>query len=299
MNRRHALALLSATAVPSFAAGVKWRLASQIATNSYPWLTFAKRAGEKFVAHSEELIASIAATGITGYEPIVGGPGEFAEMAPRLEKHGLWLKSIYVNSTLHEEGAIEKSQTKVLEIARAGKALGLKIVVTNPSPIKWGGKEEKSDAQLKRQAGALDELGEALADEGMQLAYHNHDAELKSGAREFHHMLTATSPEKVKFCLDAHWIFRGCGNSEVAVFDALSHYHERVVELHLRQSTGGIWQEAFTMEGDIDYRRIFSYLEQAGIKPHFVLEQAVEGRSPKTMDAKQAHAASRKGLLKG
>ena len=133
----------------------------------------------------------------------------------------------------------------------------------------------------------------------MQLAYHNHDAELKSGAREFHHMLTATSPEKVKFCLDAHWIFRGCGNSEVAVFDALSHYHERVVELHLRQSTGGIWQEAFTMEGDIDYRRIFSYLEQAGIKPHFVLEQAVEGRSPKTMDAKQAHTASRKGLLEG
>ncbi|MEJ6829178.1 MAG: sugar phosphate isomerase/epimerase [Akkermansiaceae bacterium] len=299
MNRRHALALLSATAVPSFAAEVKGRLGSQIATNSYPWLTFAKRAGEKFVAHSEELIASIAATGITGYEPIVGGPGEFAEMAPHLKKHRLWLKSIYVNSTLHEEGAIEKSQTKVLEIARAGKALGLKIVVTNPSPIKWGGKEEKSDAQLKRQAGALDELGEALADEGMQLAYHNHDAELKSGAREFHHILTATSPEKVKFCLDAHWIFRGCGNSEVAVFDALSHYHERVVELHLRQSTGGIWQEAFTMEGDIDYLRIFSYLEQAGIKPHLVLEQAVEGRSPKTMDAKQAHTASRKGLLEG
>ncbi|MDA7931523.1 TIM barrel protein [Akkermansiaceae bacterium] len=239
MNRRHALALLSATALPSFAAEVKGRLGSQVATNSYPWLTFAKRAGEKFVAHSEELIASIAATGITGYEPIVGGPGEFAEMAPHLKKHRLWLKSIYVNSTLHEEGAIEKSQTKVLEIARAGKALGLKIVVTNPSPIKWGGKEEKSDAQLKRQAGALDELGEALADEGMQPAYHNHDAELKSGAREFHHILTATSPEKVKFCLDAHWIFRGCGNSEVAVFDALSHYHERVVELHLRQSTGG------------------------------------------------------------
>ncbi|MDA7862981.1 hypothetical protein N9268_00450 [Akkermansiaceae bacterium] len=53
------------------------------------------------------------------------------------------------------------------------------------------------------------------------------------------------------------------------------------------------------MEGDIDYLRIFSYLEQAGIKPHLVLEQAVEGRSPKTMDAKQAHTASRKGLLEG
>jgi len=33
-------------------------------------------------------------------------------------------------------------------------------------------------------------------------------------------MLTATNPDDVKLCLDAHWIYRGCGDSQVAVFDA-------------------------------------------------------------------------------
>lgn len=246
--------------------------------------------------HSDDLLADISATGINGYEPIVNSAEEFVGLGPRLEQHGLTMKSIYVNSTLHEEAAIQKSQASVLKIAKAGKALGLEILVTNPSPIKWGGKAAKTDEQLKLQAQALDELGTALAEEGMTLAYHNHDMELHHGAREFHHMLTGTSPKVVKFCLDSHWVFRGCGNSEVALFDALEHYHERVVELHLRQSQNGVWQEAFTMNGDIDYGSLFSRLKKAGIAPHLVLEQAVEARSSNTMKAHEAHAQSYQNL---
>ena len=130
------------------------------------------------------------------------------------------------------------------------------------------------------------------------LAYHNHDAELRQGGREFHHMLTATDAANVKFCLDAHWVFRGCGDSEVAVFDALTHYHERIVELHLRQSVGGVWTEAFSMEGDIDYARLFSYLTDKGITPHLVLEQSVEVKSPKRLSAVEAHQQGRASLIR-
>ena len=269
-----------------------------IATNTYPWQKFYGRSGRKYVPHSDHLLAEISSSGINGYEPIINSREEFEGLGPRLEQHGLTMKSIYVNSTLHEESAVQKSQASVLKIAEAGKALGLKIVVTNPSPIQWGGKAGKSDDQLKLQAKALDQLGTALAEKGMTLAYHNHDMELQYGAREFHHMLTATSPEVVKFCLDSHWIFRGCGNSEVALFDAVEHYHERVVELHLRQSQHGVWQEVFTMDGDIAYGRLFRRLKEAGIAPHLVLEQAVEGRSPKSMKAQEAHAQSYQNLKK-
>jgi inosose dehydratase len=106
-------------------------------------------------------------------------------------------------------------------------------------------------------------------------------------------MLTATDPANVKFCLDAHWVFRGCGDSQVALFDAVEHYGSRIVELHLRQSRGGIWTEVFTGEGDIDYARLGAWLTRRGLKPHLVLEQAVEGGSPKTLDAVTAH---RQGL---
>lgn len=296
MKRRHALTLLAASGLPIFAEEKGKPL---VATNTYPWQKFYGREDRKFVPHMEELLAEISSTGITGYEPIVNSAKEFDGLGPRLKKHGLEMKSIYVNSTLHEKTAIEKSQQDVLKIAKAGKELGLEIVVTNPSPIKWGGKDAKTDEQLELQAKALDELGMALTNEGMTLAYHNHDMELRHGAREFHHMLTATSPEAVKFCLDSHWVFRGCGNSEVALFDVVEHYHERIVELHLRQSTKGVWQEAFSMEGDIDYHRLFARLERAGVSPHLVLEQAVERASPQTMNAQQAHTESRKGLELG
>ena len=168
--------------------------------------------------------------------------------------------------------------------------------MTNPSPIRWGGNEDKTDDQLRLQANNLDKLGEQLRKRGLTLAYHNHDAELRQGGREFHHMLTATSPDNVKLCLDAHWIFRGCGNSEVAVFDALAHYHSRIVELHLRQSIDGTWTEDFRMEGDIGYAKLFEFLASKGITPHLVLEQAVEEGSPNELTATEAHTRGCRGL---
>lgn len=288
MNRRHLLTLLPAAALGQATSDSGIHLA----TNTYPWSTFAGRAGAPFEMHSEALLADIAATGIKGYEPIIDSPAEFQDLGARLEKHGLEMRSLYVNSTLHEAAEVDKSTTQILAIAREAKKLGTKIIVTNPSPIRWGGKAAKSDAQLEIQATALDELGAALKREGIALAYHNHDVELRHGAREFHHMLTATSPENVRFCLDAHWVYRGCGNSQVALFDTLAHYGERIVELHLRQSENGIWTETFSKSGDIDYRRLFDWLASKKITPHYVLEQAVEAGTPKTLTAQEAHIKS-------
>jgi inosose dehydratase len=105
-------------------------------------------------------------------------------------------------------------------------------------------------------------------------------------------MLTATDPANVKFCLDAHWVFRGCGDSQVALFDALEQHGNRIVELHLRQSRGGVWTEVFTAEGDIDYARLGAWLRAHKLKPLLTLEQAVETGSPKTLDAVAAHRQS-------
>lgn len=263
-----------------------------IATNTYPWGTFARRDGGAFKPHTDEALAAIASAGIQGYEAGFGSPAEFDDLGARLKAHGLEMRSLYVNSTLHDAAQTPQSIENVLAIARCAAELGCGIVVTNPSPIKWGGPENKTDPQIIAQAAALDKLGAELRKLGMVLAYHNHDIELRNGAREFHHMLTATNPDNVKFCLDAHWVFRGCGDSQVALFDVLEHYGSRIVELHLRQSSGGIWTEVFTGKGDIDYERLAAWLKQRGIKPHLSLEQAVEKGSPHTLDAIAAHKQS-------
>jgi len=295
VNRRSFLTAATC-ALPAFALAESNGPVRHLATNTYPWGTFAKRDGSTFPLHTSESLSQIAATGLQGYEPILRAPEECEGLGERLRQHGLEMRSFYVNSTLHDADQVEDSIRTVLAIAEVTAPLGAKILVTNPSPIRWGGTEDKNDAQLQVQAAALDSLGAELKSLGLTLAYHNHDSELRQGAREFHHMLTATNPELVKFCLDSHWVFRGCGNSQVALFDALAHYADRIVELHLRQSAHGIWTETFTAKGDIDYQRLFEELDNRGIHPHLVLEQAVENGSPHELDAVAAHRLSRKNL---
>lgn len=269
---------------------------AMISTQSYPWRMFAKRDGNEHVLHSDALLSQIAASGISGYEPIFDLNDDLAGLADRLDAHGLKMPSAYVNSALHDETQSEGSVAQVLEAAKVAKRLGASVIVTNPSPIRWGGTEDKSDRQLSHQAEMLDGLGSKLREIGMTLAYHNHDAELRQGGREFHHMLAGTDPENVKLCLDAHWVFRGCGNSAVAVMDAMRNYENRIVELHLRQSTNGFWDEVFTLDGDIDYRHIFDRVADAGLSPHLVLEQSIEAETPHSRDVVAAHRQSQENL---
>jgi inosose dehydratase len=262
-----------------------------VACNQYPWGTFYLREKKDFNALLDSGLAEVKASGNDGFEPGVGGLQQIEQMVPLLKKHGLEMRSLYVNSTLHDAGQADKSIEEVLAAATKAKAVGTRIIVTNPSPLRWGGPENKTDEQLKVQAAALDKLGAGLKKMGLILAYHNHDIELRNAAREFHHMMVGTDAANVTLCLDVHWIHRGAANSQVALFDVLKLYGPRVTELHLRQSQNGVWTEAFG-PGDIDYQRLADYLLKIGVKPLLVLEQAVEAGSPKTMNAVEAFKKS-------
>ena len=66
-----------------------------------------------------------------------------------------------------------------------------------------------------------------------------------------------------------------------------------LVELHLRQSKVGIWTETFG-PGDIDYPKLAAELLKLKIRPHVVLEQAVEAKTPNTLGVLEAHRRSLK-----
>lgn len=263
-----------------------------VATNVYPWFALLRRENRDFYKDVKASMDDIAASGVDGFEPIADTDKSLEILKPHLDRGKLAMRSFYVNSTLHDKAKTSTSIDQVVALAKKASVLfGAKIVVVNPTPIRWGGDENKSDAQLVTQATALNALGSRLKAFDMKLAYHNHDAEMRQSAREFHHMMLGTNPKNVSLCLDAHWIYRGAGNSSVALFDIIKHYGTRIVELHLRQSHKGTWTETFC-DGDIDYRRILKYLNEKNIKPHVVLEQAIEKGTPNTMTAVEAHKKS-------
>ena len=262
-----------------------------LSSNTYPWGTFYGREGRTFQANQHECLAEVAASGVQGLEPGIGDPSEIDTLVPLLQKHGLQMRSIYMNSDLHTADQADASIAKIVAVARRAAESGTRIMVTNPSPLQWGGNADKTDAQLETQAAALNRLGGELRKLGVTLAYHNHDMELRCAAREFHHMMVGTDPERVTLCLDAHWIYRGASNSAVALWDIVKLYGKRISELHIRQSRDQIWTEALG-EGDIDYPRLVAQLEAFAVRPLLVLEQAVETGSPHTMNGVEAHRAS-------
>ncbi len=259
----------------------------KISCQEYTWRTFFERESQTWMKNPDESFTSFKESGLMAYEPSFLNSNKVIELKPILHKFNLKSKSMYVNSILHEPELVDENISNVLAIAKEAKSIGGEILVTNPSPIAWGGKGNKTDKQIKSQAVALNLLGKELASIGIKLAYHNHDIEMRASAREFHHMLTATNPEYVHLCLDSHWIYRGSGNSQVALFDIVELYADRIVELHLRQSIGGVWSEVFD-KGDIDYGRLADILKSKNIIPHLVLEQAVEEGTPYTMPAVEA-----------
>ena len=262
-----------------------------LACNQYPWTVFYRRDNRDFNVELDKGLGELTASGMDGYEPLANNPQEIDRLGPLLKKHGLEMRSLYVNSVLHERDKAEQSVEAVLAIAERAKRLGTKIIVTNPSPIRWGGPENKDDEQLKVQGAAIQKLGHQLKTMGLALSYHNHDIELRNAAREFHHMMAGTDLALVTLCLDAHWIYRGAGNSAVALFDILKLYGSRITELHLRQSKDNTWTETFG-DGDIDYPALAKHLLDIGVRPHIVLEQAVESGSPKTMTPVEAFCQS-------
>jgi len=263
-----------------------------ISCNSYTWFTFYRRAGKEWMGNPDESMREYAASGLQSYEPGVTDVESIAALGPVLRKYAIGMPSIYVSSTLHQQDTASQSIDLVMKIALAAKALGTRIIITNPSPIRWDIPEDKDDAALTVQATNLEKLGSLLRAQGMTLGYHNHDIELRQGAREFHHMMASTDPRYVSLCLDVHWVYRGMGNSQVALMDVVRLYGKRIAELHLRQSRGHIWSEVFG-KGDIDYEKLVQALVRLKVRPHLVMEQCVEEKTPNTTDAVAAH---RQGL---
>lgn len=294
IDRRHVLASLAALGGASLLPDTMWAGQRPMAKpcplscNSYTWNTFYQRAGKQWMADPDVSLTEYVKTGLTAYEPSFTSADDVRMLAPLLTTYRLAMPSLYVNSTLHRASDAQKSIDAVLAIANAAKPLGTRIIVTNPDPIKWGSEADKTDADLTEQAINLDRLGAELRKRGLVLAYHTHAPEHRQGAREFHHMLLACDPKNVSLCLDAHWVYRGSGNSQVALFDVVRLYGKRIVEVHIRQSKNGIWQETFS-DGDIDYRRLASALKAQGIQPLLVLEQCLEKGSPDTLGPLAAH----------
>ena len=261
---------------------------SKIYLQEFPWRTFMEREGIDW--HNEPIknYQQLMSSAFKKLEPVIDSFEYFEEVKTSIDWKSFDIMSVYLNAILHEQKTLNQKISQVREIAKFYAKLGAKIIIINPSPISWEETVDKTDDELNTQVKALDLLGTSFAEMGLLLAYHNHDAEMRNRGRELHWILQKTNPQYLRYCLDCHWIYRGSGNNSKELFRIIDLYADRIIELHLRQSSNGIWTEFFK-EGDIDYREIARALKYKKIKPRLVLEQAVEKGTPNTMSIDESH----------
>lgn len=241
--------------------------------------------------HLDEILAAVKASGLEAWEPALPETPSIPLWKERLERFGLKMPSAYLGGIFHE-GDEQKLVDESLQRAAASRELGVRVIVCNPNPIAWGSAESKTDDQIRFQARVLEKIGRGLKAQNQILAYHTHDAEMRCGAREFYHMMNAINPAVMSFCLDVHWIYRGCGNSNLALQDILELYGHRIVSLHLRQSQKSIWTE-YLQEGDVDYKPVAACLKEHAFSGPCILETAFEDQTPRHLPMDQSLRCSR------
>ncbi len=115
----------------------------------------------------------------------------------------------------------------------------------------------------------LNQLGPQAKAEGLRLAYHNHDFEIRpvDGVRPLDMMLSKTDPALVDFEMDLYWVVFGGGDP----LDFFNRYPKRFALVHVKDSAGPPDNKMVDVgKGTIDFPKIFAQSDKAGIKHYFV-----------------------------
>jgi sugar phosphate isomerase/epimerase len=263
--------------------------AATLLANKFSWAAADHKAGNIGVqlytvrdAIAKDFDGSLAKVAAAGYKEVElagfafdGGQVTYfgktpAEMRAALDHHGLVAPSTHVNYT----SLAPENFPKVLE---ASKVLGHQYIV-NP----W------IEEEIRKQPGGwthvtetFNRVGESSKKAGFQFCYHNHWFEFLpvDGKLPYDILLQGCDANLVKMEMDLCWI-TAAGADPIKYFDQ---YPGRFPLVHVKDlkklppiSTGGAQNFGDTVDltevgsGIIDWKRLFSNAEKAGIKVYVV-----------------------------
>jgi sugar phosphate isomerase/epimerase len=238
-------------------------------------------------AMKEDPAGTLAKIAAIGYNSVEGAtytksqsfygmkPAEFAE---QLKRNGLIMPSAHYSlGEKMEEGKPVKG-TMLYEWEKAvddAASAGITYMVL----AHLDEKTERGDATHYRGvASQLNMAAETCKKAGLQMCYHNHDFEFKQvdGELPYDILLNSTDENLVKMELDLYWV------SKIGVnpADLFKKYPGRFPLWHVKDMDNTP-EKNFTEVGNgtIDFKKIFTYADKAGLK-YFYVEQDKTPGSP-------------------
>ncbi|WP_024656738.1 sugar phosphate isomerase/epimerase [Pseudomonas syringae USA007] len=211
----------------------------------------------------DQQLALAERTGFTAVE-LVGTQGvSSAELNILLSKHHLTVTSAHVQ--------LDVLRHQLPEAIAFNRAVGNTVlVVPYLQPDEW-----PTDAAGWQKLGKeLDALGAQLRRDGMKLAYHNHDFEMKAyGSKTAYEWLVdSTQPKHLLLEIDAAWVSRGGQDPERLI----KRYADRLFALHAKDNAGtGVRDDEANFaplgEGLLAWPQIIAAAQKTG-KPLYIVE---------------------------
>lgn len=225
----------------------------------------------------KDFAGTIAKVAETGYKEV-----EFAgyfghtpkEVREIVDKNGLTAPSAHVAYDI-----VENHWPETLDAAHV---VGHKYIV-----CPWIDEKQRTPDGWKRATELFNKAGEASEKAGVQFCFHNHSYEFTpiegmDGKLAYDYLLEQTNPKFVKMEMDLCWI-SVAGKDPVSYFNKypgrfpLVHVKDYVNDPNATSSYAGATGSvvfkgrlADVGQGSIDWKRIFSHSENAGIKHYFV-----------------------------
>jgi sugar phosphate isomerase/epimerase len=175
-------------------------------------------------------------------------PREFSEL---LSSFGLKVAGIHVGGEIYNLAAVQAALDNLERTIAFAAAAGASYL-----PFSGKAKEGKTQDELNVQAESLNRVGQLCQQNGIRLAYHNHNWEIHNGCAELEHLCANTDPALVSLCLDVAWVHRG--GAELG--EVLRRRLDRVAYFHLKDSTATEWRELG--RGDVDLQAPLRALQE-------------------------------------
>lgn len=236
-----------------------------------------------------QAIRDVASLGYGGYETF----GEYLDawepkggLQQFLEPAALPLISAYCNVNLTEPARRKEELDRAARWAGLIKKTGGTTAVIGPNGVKrtdYDFKKSKADI-----VSALNEIGQAVSDQGMIAALHQHTGTCIEYRDEVYAVLDAINPKVVQFGPDVGQLAKGGSDPVKVVKDYLS----LIRHVHLKDWDGGPnWAQYCPLgQGKVDIPGVLDLLEQApGLK--IVMVELDPSRSPPMTPIETARAS--------